>query len=229
LFDRGSALSLIYEKENRPSRATRDLDVVVLFSAQTPNFIKAMARFAQEGGYQDVHASPNYCSYRFANPKAYGFPKQIELFTKDEKLGFSLKKNIQHLSLDSTVSFSSIVLDPVYFDYIAAHSKKDEVTYIEDYAIVPLKAKAYVENQKLLIAGIPGISEETVRKHARDIIRFVRDFQPKKIDLPPEIKKDCQSFLDEVVKGGFSVEQITGAKNFHLADFVALFTEDYLS
>jgi hypothetical protein len=225
----GAALSLIYDHHGLSSRATKDLDVVVLLNAKTPTFVKAISRFIEEGGYQVATASPNYCSYRFAKPQNGAFPKQVEIFTKSQALGLTLKSSVQHLSLEAGVSFSSIVLDPVYFDYITAHSTRGEMTYIEDYAIVPLKAKAYLENKKLLLARVPGIYEDTVRKHARDVIRFVQDFPLQKISLPPPIKQDCEAFLQAVKKENYPIEEIANSKDFHLADFVRLFTEDYLS
>jgi hypothetical protein len=225
----GSALSLIYEKQALSSRSTKDLDIVVLLSGKTPSFLRELIRFVQEGKYKEANVSPDYCSYRFADPQSAEFPKQVELFTKEKSIGSALGKGIQHLSTDAEVSFSSIVLDPIYYDYIASHTQKGKITYISDYAIVPLKAKAYLENKRLFDLKTEGIHEETYKKHARDVLRFVRDFPLKKTILPESIKTDCQRFLSAVGSAPFSIEEISGDPDYHLADFVRLFSEDYLS
>ncbi len=224
----GAALSLINEKQGRFSRATKDLDIVVVLNVKTPSFIQEMVRFVQEGGYREASVSPSFCSYRFSKPDRSDFPEQVELFTKEQQIGKSLSQSVQHLSLETEMSFSSIVLDPVYYDYIASNAKKDGISYISDYSIVPLKAKAYLENKKLYEQHVKGITEGTYTKHARDIIRFIRDFPPKKIKLPEPIQEDCIQFLKAVEEPQFSLEELINDHEFRKEDFVRLFTFDYL-
>jgi len=225
----GAALSLINEKRGGWSRASKDLDVVVLLKGETPDFIRRLISFVKEAAYQQLSVSPNGCSYRFSDTGKKEFPEEIELFTKEQGIGRSLRGNLQHLSLNAEVSFSSIVLDSVYYDYIAENREKDVVTYIRDYAIVPLKAKAYLENKALFDQKTPNIHEETYKKHARDVIRFVEDFPVKKILLPDPIKVDCHRFLDAIKTAPFTIEEISGNSAYHLEDFARLFTEDFLS
>jgi len=71
--------------------------------------------------------------------------------------------------------------------------------------------------------------KKTYKKHARDVIRFVRDFPVKKILLPDPIKANCRLFLDALDTASFSIEEISGNFAYPMADFVRLFTEDYLS
>jgi len=158
----GVALSYINEKHGIRSRSTKDLDVVVLLKGETLSFVRKMVSFVQDGGYKQAGVSVNGCSYRFFDTDKKEFPEEIELFTKEQGVGQSLKGNIQHLSFNAEVSFSSIVLDSVYYNYIAAHRKKGIVTYISDYAIVPLKAKAYLENKILFDQKNPNIHEENL-------------------------------------------------------------------
>jgi len=139
------ALSFINEKQGIRSRSTKDLDVIVLLKGDMPDFVRKLIPFVQDGAYKKVNVNPNGCSYRFSEMDKK-FPEEIELFIKEQTIGQSLKVTIQYLSLGAEVSFSYIVLDPVYYDYFAANRKKCVITYITDYAIVPLKAKAYFEN-----------------------------------------------------------------------------------
>jgi hypothetical protein len=206
----GAALSLINEKQGVRSRSTKDLDVVVLLKGDTPLFVRKLISFVEEGAYQKASVSPNGCSYRFSETEKKEFPEEIELFTKEQDIGKSLQGNIQHLSLDAEVSFSSIVLDSVYYDYISANRKKDVITYIDDYAIVPLKAKAYLENKALYDQKTPNIHEDTYKKHARDIIRFVQDFPVKKIPLPDPIKADCHRFYPRLKPPHFRLKKSRG-------------------
>jgi hypothetical protein len=224
----GTALSLIYQERGLPFRATKDLDVVVLLNLKSPAFIKKIIAFVQEGAYAKGTVSENHCSFRFSNPKE-GYPRTIELFTKEQAIGLSLAKNLEHLNLDQEVSFSAIVLDPVYYDYIASNTKQGTPSYISDYSIVPLKAKAYLGNKELFKKGVKGIDEKTYRKHAYDIIRFIFVFEENPIVLPPAIKEDCRLFLEAIETETLDFGAIVGDPGFDREHFVQRFRADYLN
>jgi hypothetical protein len=224
----GSALSLIYEEADLSPRATKDLDVVVLLNAKTPSFVRKIVSFAKDGGYGKAEANPSFCSYRFSHPSKSNFPKEVELFTKEKKVGYLLHKGIQHLSLSEGVSFSSIIVDEAYYLYISQNHREGQLSFVEPYAIVPLKAKAYLENRKLFERGSKGISKATYQKHERDIIRFIHDFPLKVNLLPPTLREDCQRFYEAVAKENIDYQGITHDFAFSQKEFLELFRQAYL-
>ena len=225
----GGALSLIFQEEGLESRATKDLDIVVLLTPKTKEFVRKLCEFLIEAEYRENFVTQDYCSYRFQKPKDARYPKIIELFTKDKETGALVHSHVQHLSIDNEVSFSSIVMEPEYYDFVFQHAEPGELTHISASAIIPLKAKAFIENKKLLEKGAPGISEDTVRKHGRDVIRLIHDFPLPMVVLPKKIKDDCEEFLNEVENESFNVPQICSDPSFSFFDFKETFIELYLS
>src|SRR5574344_246799 len=136
----GTALSEIYHSINQESRATKDIDCVLLLEGDAPRFIAKLSAFVKEGGYEGARGK-NYCSFRFVRPTNNSFPSQIELFSADEKHGKDIAKHIKHLSVsEGAASFSAIMLDPVYYQFVKERKRlHSDVFYIDPYGILALK------------------------------------------------------------------------------------------
>ena len=77
----GAACSLIMEQESTDFRLTKDVDVVLLVEALTPDFGNRLWDYVREAGYEHLQAStgePQF--YRFVSPKSTRYPEMIELF-----------------------------------------------------------------------------------------------------------------------------------------------------
>jgi hypothetical protein len=146
----GTALWDIYESINLPSRATKDIDCVILVENKTPALIKKIVWFVKKGHYQG-NVSNDYCSYRFTKPSDDSYPSQIELFSGDKELGQEIHKQIKHFSLENgSTSFSAIMLDCNYYEFVKERKRKHaDVFYLDPLGMLVLKAKAYLGNKEL--------------------------------------------------------------------------------
>ena len=78
----GAACDLIFEAQDTVFRATKDLDIVLLVEALTPDFGRKFWDFIKAGGYEHRAKSsgaPQF--YRFDRPTQPEFPYMLELFS----------------------------------------------------------------------------------------------------------------------------------------------------
>src|SRR5574344_1594098 len=211
----GTAVAEISLKNNMLPRATTDLDLIVLASLKRKSFITRLVRFAQEGGYEEASRSSNFCSYRLSHPKDHSYPSVIELFCFDQALGENLSDHLLHLRVSDEVSFSAIMLEPLYRRFVEDHVEKEEISYLNEEAMIPLKAKAFLGNRTLYLQNTPGSSLTNVRKHGRDIIRLstlLDNAHP--CCLPAPIFEDLLAAISWMEKDGFDCAQIAGYPSF---------------
>ena len=75
----GGACDLLFGEVGQDFRATKDLDLVLLVEALTPEFGRVFWDFVREGGYENRQKSsgkPQF--YRFSKPKDPAFPAMLE-------------------------------------------------------------------------------------------------------------------------------------------------------
>ena len=80
----GAACDIIFESNDATFRATRDLDMVLIVEALTPEFGERFWKFIQNGRYRNKTTSvqkPQF--YRFDKPEDDTYPKMIELFCRN--------------------------------------------------------------------------------------------------------------------------------------------------
>ncbi|MCD7818980.1 MAG: hypothetical protein LUH07_08005 [Lachnospiraceae bacterium] len=116
----GAACDVIMEEFDSSFRATRDLDIVLIVEALTPEFGHAFWKFIQEGKYRNKSMSTeNPHFYRFDKPQEPGFPYMLELFSRNS---FELKHpdmNLTPLHFDEEVSsLSAILLNDAYYEML---------------------------------------------------------------------------------------------------------------
>ena len=79
----GGACDLLFGEAGQDFRATKDLDLVLLVEALTPEFGQVFWDFVKEGGYENRQKSsrkPQF--YRFSKPEDPAFPAMLELFAR---------------------------------------------------------------------------------------------------------------------------------------------------
>ena len=85
----GAACDILFESNEVNFRATRDLDMVLIVEALTPEFGEKFWRFIVDGKYRNKATNgSNPQFYRFNKPEDDNFPKMIELFCRSD---FKLK------------------------------------------------------------------------------------------------------------------------------------------
>ena len=113
----GAACDINFEDNAATFRVTKDLDMVLIVEALTPEFGNRFWRFIKDGGYENKAKSdgrPQF--YRFKEPKNEEFPKMIELFGREQ---FELNEfdGITPIHIDDEVSsLSGILLNDEYYE-----------------------------------------------------------------------------------------------------------------
>jgi len=130
----GAACDIVFNDANQTFRATKDLDMVLLVEALTPEFGRRFWDFIGEGGYENrlkSNGAPQF--YRFDKPKIPGFPYMIELFAKAESIFDSDAHGCRPLHLgDEISSLSAILLNNDYYQLLLKGK-----TVLSDVTILP--------------------------------------------------------------------------------------------
>lgn len=109
----GGACDLLFGEAGQDFRATKDLDLVLLVEALTPEFGQVFWDFVKEGGYESRQMSsekPQF--YRFSKPEDPAFPAMLELFARADVGQRDAESGLMPIHIDDEVSsLSAILLD----------------------------------------------------------------------------------------------------------------------
>lgn len=200
----GAACNLLEEELEMNPRATKDLDLVLVVEALTPDFGMRLWDFIKEGNYESRSRGENehrHEYYRFMNPQDKSYPKQIELFARNtDILNLPADAHIEPISVGEDLSsLSAILMDDDYYSFTIEHSMNlDEIHIASPEALICLKAKAYVEMLDRKNGG-EQVDSRDIEKHKKDIFRLVAMLpQNAHFDLPEKLRQDVTSFVETV-------------------------------
>lgn len=197
----GAACDDWFTREGLSFRATKDLDIVLVLEAIDPDFVKAMRQFIDDGGYQIRQHSEDGppVLYRFAKPTDKKFPQMLEIFSRvPDEITLGDGQAIAPIpSEEDAHSLSAILVDDDYYALIREHSEpRDGITFVNPTALIPLKAKAWLDLTKRKKQG-ESVDSKDINKHRTDIFRLAGTLPG---DAGPEllgvIIDDVRSFLD---------------------------------
>ena len=204
----GFATLMLLERElPNHGKATHDIDLVLLTSPSR-EMANRLKSYIREGGYTiQKGQQERYRYYRFIDPKAEGYAKEIELFTS-EVYGIELDEGQRIVPIDpeeGLYSLSAIILDLEYFDMIKHNIEEIEgVPYSNTLATMLLKMSAVYD---LYHRG-----DEKWKKHRRDILKLALLLTgEERIELTGRMIEDL-SFFKEHVEGlePKTIRQIVG-------------------
>jgi len=102
----GTACDLLMSDEGLDFRATKDIDMVLIIEALTPEFGDRLWGYIKKAGYEHLNKSsgePQF--YRFSHPKNKEYPVMLELFSKQmESIHLSDEAQLTPLPIDDEVS-----------------------------------------------------------------------------------------------------------------------------
>lgn len=79
----GTACDIIEENAGQIPRATKDIDIILIVEALSPEFVKRFWEFVRAGDYSTRQRGNGDNEYfRFLKPQTKGFPLQVELFAR---------------------------------------------------------------------------------------------------------------------------------------------------
>ena len=201
----GAACDILFKSKDISFRATRDLDLVLIIEALTPEFGERLWEFINDGKYRNKAVNggdPQF--YRFDKPEDITFPKMIELFCRKD---FELRNanGISPIHIDDEVSsLSAILLDDDYYQaLIDGKAIIEGLSVLRPEYLILFKAKAYLDLKRRKENG-ENVDVSDVRKHKKDILRITAEIVLETVsDLPCSIQKDISAFIDSLEQEPF--------------------------
>lgn len=219
----GAACDIVFESNEANFRATRDLDMVLIIEALTPEFGEKLWEFIETGKYRNkATSSGNSQFYRFDKPGDDSFPKMIELFCRSD---FELKdaEGITPIHIDDEISsLSAILLDDDYYKALLdGKVVSNGLSVLRPEYIILFKAKAYLDLKIRKDSG-ETVDSSDIKKHKKDILRIAAELILEPIaNLPMTVNDDIHSFIKSLEQEPFDQNSLKtyGLKN---ADIVEL-------
>lgn len=227
----GTAENILLERSGLTPRATKDIDAILIVEALTKEFGQRFWGFIRDGEYQNKQTSTNETQhYRFDNPGNKAFPDTIELFSrKPDVIEIPEGFHLTPIPLDKELSsFSAILLDDHYYYYSLDNTIViEELPFVNEKALVILKAKAYLNNSKLY-AEKKITQSHKITKHKNDIYRIVITLPgDTRYDIPDEIREDLRTFLGMIQKEDIGTRDICKKMGIQEVPF-DIFLENFL-
>lgn len=207
----GTACDIIIDNIGLTPRATKDIDIILVIEALSPEFVAHFWEFVKQGNY-DVRekSEEDRKYYRFQKPQIEEFPFQIELFSRiPDLLDLDEGTHLTPIPVDTEISsLSAILMDDDYYNFTIQHSQFDNGIHLANTeALIGLKAKAFLDYKTRKENG-EKIDEKQLRKHKMDIFRLLLLLTPEdNFTIAESIKLDIANFV-EVVKDDLPDKQI---------------------
>lgn len=195
----GGACDLLFGEAGQNFRATKDLDLVLLVEALTPEFGRTFWSFIREGRYENKQKSigkPQF--YRFSKPKDPSFPAMLELFARTDVDLRDAESGLAPIHIDDEVSsLSAILLDEEYYRLLIDNrTSADGIAILSVEGLIPFKAKAWLDLSARRADG-QTVDEKSVRKHRNDICRLaVLLTGGERPTISEAIRADMQRFME---------------------------------
>lgn len=220
----GTACDIIIDNIGLTPRATKDIDIILVIEALSPEFVAHFWEFIKQGNYEVKEKSEEDRKYyRFQKPQVEEFPFQIELFSRiPDLLDLNEGTHLTPIPVDTEISsLSAILMDDDYYNFTIQHSQLDNGIHLANTeALIGLKAKAFLDYKTRKENG-ENIDERQLRKHKMDIFRLLLLLTPEdNFTIVGSIKSDIANFA-EVVKDDLPDKQIfkeMGARNVDVQD-----------
>lgn len=194
----GGACDLLFAEAEADFRATKDLDLVLIVEALTPDFGRTFWRFVEEGGYEHKARSggaPQF--YRFSKPKDGSFPFMLELFGRSSMVLKNQAAELTPIHVDDEVSsLSAILLDEDYYELLKSNRREVEgITVLSAESLIPFKAKAWLDLTERKAGGVH-VDDKDIKKHRNDVCRLAGLLTgDESVRLPDGVRRDMRKFL----------------------------------
>lgn len=207
----GGACDRHFEKLGIPFRVTKDLDIILIVDALTPEFVKHFWEFIKNGEYTITEKGEKKQFYRFIDPKASGYPYMLELFSrKPDSITIPDGFHLTNIPTDEEVSsLSAILLDDDYYNFALANTTLSEgLHHANEIALIVLKIKAFLNNLKRKNEG-QKVRADDIDKHRKDVMRLTVALDPQLVvEAPDIIKADLRAYIQTVREENPEVKQL---------------------
>ena len=187
-------------------RATKDIDIVLVVEALTPQFAERFWEYVRNAGYSHINKTTGRMQcYRFEKPQKPEYPVMIELFAgKPNILDAGCDMKIPVSIGDEVSSLSAILLDKDYYNLILkGQICVDGIPVLKPEYLIPLKIRAWSDLSEKKRNGGKADSRD-IRKHRNDVFRMAALISGKaEVQLTDEIKAEVEFFVkameDEII------------------------------
>lgn len=201
----GAACDIVFESNDTAFRATRDLDMVLIVEALTPEFGEKFWEFIQDGGYRNKSTNgqkPQF--YRFDKPENEEYPKMVELFCRSN---FELREmtGITPIHIDDEVSSLSAILlnDDYYRILLEGKVVRNGLSVLRPEYLILFKAKAFLDLKQRKDRG-EAVDSKNISKHKKDILRIAAELVLESTgELPEAVETDIRAFIDLLAQDPF--------------------------
>jgi hypothetical protein len=199
----GVATQLVLEEAALPARATKDLDIVLCVDALAPAFGQKLWHFIEAGGYEVRQRGDGGRSFfRFASPADTAYPHMLEFFAREPGyLPLAQGAHLTPVPFDQQVeSLSAILLDKDYFDFLHAHTRQlAGVRIVTEQALIPLKARAWLDLVSRKAVDSDSVDSRHIRKHCNDVLRLTQLLSADdRVEATDAIRADVARFCQEL-------------------------------
>ena len=201
----GAACDIAFESNDTAFRATRDLDMVLIVEALTPEFGEKFWEFIQDGGYRNKSTNgqkPQF--YRFDKPENEEYPKMVELFCRSN-FGLREMTGITPIHIDDEVSSLSAILlnDDYYRILLEGKVVRNGLSVLRPEYLILFKAKAFLDLKQRKDRG-EAVDSKNISKHKKDILRIAAELVLESTgELPEAVETDIRAFIDLLAQDPF--------------------------
>jgi hypothetical protein len=188
----GVATALNQRRFGFASKATLDIDLIVLDERTKSGFVDRIVAYIKKVDYQHCgkYKEESRVLYQFKDPKDKEAPEQIELFTlddiEDEELNFIRLEGSEHYYY-----ISAIVLDSDYRELI----DQFKLEY-DNLSIAAPEVLAYVNLGKESSSR----AKKDQKKHLQDIKELIGFIEEDEVKISTKILDNITTVLNEVKK-----------------------------
>lgn len=208
----GTACDLLMSEDGMDFRATKDIDLVLIVEAITPDFGRQFWQFVKAAGYEHRNKStglPQF--YRFSHPTAAGYPFMIELFSRHaEAINLPDDAVLTPLPMEDDISsLSAILLDDDYYELVRNGTVVVNGVNVLDAAyLIPFKAKAWLDLTQKKAAG-QSVDSKNIRKHKNDVFRLSALLtQQSNVVVTESVLADLRAFLAAMQEESVDLKQL---------------------
>ena len=205
-------------EEGLDFRGTKDIDLVLIVEAVTPEFGKRFWEFVRNAGYAHQNKStgqPQF--YRFSHPTESGYPFMIELFSRRaDAITLPEDAVLTPLPMDEDVSsLSAILLDDDYYQLLRSGTTHiDGVTVLDASYLIPFKAKAWLDLTARKANG-EAVDSKNIRKHKNDVFRLSAPVTVpvNRVSVNQNVWNDLRAFFDAMRAESVDTRQLGIARS----------------
>lgn len=195
----GVACDQWLELQGLTFRPTKDVDMVLVIEALSPEFVNVFWDFVRAGRYDNRQRSTGRRTYyRFSKPAEPDYPVMIEIFCRQPPgIDLSAGQQIVPIDIDDQLSsLSAILMDESYYQLILdSRILAQDLPIISATGLIPLKARAWLDMTQRQAEGKP-VDADDIRKHRRDVFRLAAALPAGRGPTIPEpIRGDLRRFV----------------------------------